>query len=90
MSSTLCMRITPKPSNDEWHFKLPVKAIFARKFYDHDGSLGGGMLTLTVEHLEWLEGVLAAGQFDKKHHDDLEAIAAVLRGGGTVDMWFEV
>jgi len=90
MSSTLCMRITPKPDKDEWHFKQPVKAIFARKFYGHDGSCGGGVVTLTPDELPWLEGVLDAGTFDQKDRKDLEAIARVLRSDNTVDMWFEV
>lgn len=90
MSSTLCIRRTPKPEPDEWHFKLPLKGILARKFYDHDGSLGGGMITIGDEHLSWFEGLLAAGAFDKKDKADLLAIVEHLRDGGSIDMWFEV
>lgn len=90
MSSTLCMRRTPKPPKDDWHFKVPIKSIIARKFYDHDGSLGGGTITVGPEHLEWFEGVLAAGRFDAADGRDLEAVVNVLREGGTIDMWFEV
>lgn len=90
MSSTLCIRKTPKPTKDEWHFKLPIKSLIARKFYDHDGSLGGGRITVGAEHLEWLEGILAAGNFEPKDRKDLEAIVQILRDGDTFDMWFEV
>ena len=89
VSSTLCIRRTPKPDDDEWHFKLPVKGLLARKFYDHDGSLGGGMQTIGPEHLEWFEGVLAAGQFDNGDGAKLHQVVEVLREGGTIDMWFE-
>lgn len=90
MTSTLCMRRTPKPSKTDWHFKLPIKGLIARKFYDHDGSLGGGMITVGPEYLEWFEGVLAAGSFDKSEMRQLEAVVNVLREGDTIDMWFEV
>ena len=91
MSSTLCMRVTPKPLDKKtWHFKMPVKAIFARRFYDHDGTLGGGCLTITVNDLSWLEGVMDAGNFDSSEMRDLKSIADALREGETVDMWFEV
>lgn len=90
MSSTLCIRKTPKPPrSNEWHFKQPIKGVLARKFYDHDGSLGGGMLTVGPEHLEWFEGVLAAGNFESSEKRELESVADVLRDGGTIDMWFE-
>ncbi len=90
MTSTLCVRKTPKPTKDEWHFKQPIKGILARRFYDHDGSLGGGMITIGGEHLEWLEGVQAAGSFDARDTIDLNAIIDVLRNGGSIDLWFEV
>jgi len=89
MSSTLVMRITPKPTKNGWHFKQPIKGMFARRFYDHDGSLGGGVFTLTSDHLDWIDGVIAAGRFDDKDAKDLEAIAKAIRNGETVDMWFE-
>lgn len=84
------MRKTPKPEKDEWHFVVPVKSIFARRFYDHDGSLGGGMVTIGARDLNWLEGVIDAGTFDKKDMKDLCAIRDHIRNGGTIDMWFEV
>ncbi len=89
MTSTLCMRKTPKPSKDGWHFKVPIKSIFARRFYDHDGSLGGGMITIGATDLSWIEGVIAAGSFDKKEISELHAICDHIREGGTIDMWFE-
>lgn len=89
MSSTLCIRKTPKPDKNEWHFKLPIKGLIARRFYDHDGSLGGNLLTIGAEHLAWFEGILAAGKFAETERRDLEKIVEVLRDGDTIDMWFE-
>ena len=91
MSSTLCMRRTPKPPEaEQWHFKYPVKGWFARRFYDHDGSLGGGMHTIGPEQLDWIDGLLLGGRCDEQERQNLAAVAEVLREGGTVDMWFEV
>lgn len=90
MSSTLCIRVTPEPEDSHWSFKQPVKGIFARRFYDHDGSLGGSLVTIGAKELPWLEGVLAAGSFEEHERKELEDIASVLQGGGSVDMWFKV
>jgi hypothetical protein len=87
MSSTLVIRKTPKRTKAEWSFKLPVKALIARKFYDHDGSCGGGEITIGPEHLEWFEGVLAAGNFEPRDRKDLESVVQILRDGDTIDMW---
>jgi hypothetical protein len=91
MSSTLIMRKTPAPRDDETvSFKLPVKAILARRFYDHDGSLGGGMVTVGPEELGWFEGVLAgADRWSRAEVEDFKKMVGVLRDGGSVDMWFE-
>lgn len=88
MSSTLVIRRTPTHKKD-WSFKLPIKGLIARKFYDHDGTCGGGMITVGQDHLEWFEGVLAAGNFEDKDRKDLEAVVQILRDGDTIDMWFE-
>ena len=53
-------------------------------------SLGGGLLTLGRSDLDWFEGILAAGNFDKADRADLEKVVQILRGGDTIDMWFEV
>ena len=91
MSSTLIMRKTPVPAkNSEVGFGLPVKGMIARKFYGHDGSLGGGMLTVGDDCTEWFEGLLAGLNYNGKEAKDLERMVQVLRDGGTVDMWFEV
>ncbi len=89
MSSTLYIQRTPKPSRDIKHFKLPIKAIIAKKYYEHDGSLGGGKITLNANELSWFEGILAAGNFDEKERNDLDFIIQILRDGETIDMWFE-
>lgn len=84
------MRKTPIPVKaDEVNFKLPVKAWFGRKFYDHDGSCGGGLQTFGTEELPWIEGLLTAGNLDPRDRKDLEKVAQYLRDGHTVDMWFE-
>lgn len=91
MTSTLCIRKTPTPTKDVLYFKLPVKQWIARQFYDHDGSLGGGTITVGQEHLGWFEGCLAAGRFDDAgERRDFEKVVEILRAGGTIDMWFEV
>lgn len=90
MSSTLCFRVSPKPTDTEWAFKLPVKQIFARRYYDHDGSLGGGMKVLTFSDLPWLDGVLAAANYLERDMSALRAIADRLREGEAIEMWFEV
>jgi hypothetical protein len=90
MSSTLIIRKTPKPSKSgEMAFKQPLKGFIGRKFYGHDGSCGGGIITVGADHLEWFEGILAAGNFDKSEREDLEKIVSLLREGETIDMWFE-
>jgi len=90
MSSTLCIRKTPVPEKEPWAFKLPLKAIIARKFYDHDGSCGGGMITVGGDSLDWFEGVAVAGKFNEYDSNCLREIIQILREGGTVDMWFEI
>jgi hypothetical protein len=84
------MRRTPRQTKEQWAFKLPVKGAFARRFYDHDGSLGGGMITIGADQLDWIDGLIAGGRFDASELRDLRQIADVLREGGTIDMWFEV
>ena len=84
------MRVTPKPTDTEWSFKQPVKGLFARRYYDHDGSLGGGMRTLSLADLDWIDGLIAGGKFDADDLNRLQTIADKLREGETIDMWFEV
>ena len=88
MSSTLCIRRTPKPDENEWRFKLPIKGLIARKFYDHDGSLGGQQITVGPAYLGWFEGILAAGHFADTECRALEQIIEILREGDTIDLWF--
>jgi hypothetical protein len=89
MSSTLVMSPVPK-KRDTVSFKLPVKAILARRYYGHDGSLGGGLVTVGPEDLDWFEGVLAgADRWSAAEVKDFEKMVEALRDGGSVDMWFE-
>lgn len=90
MSSTLCIRKTPKPDKNQWHFKLPIKSFIAKRYYDHDGSCGGSMITIHPSELPWFEGILEAGNFDAKDRKDFEKVVQVLRDGDTIDLWFEV
>jgi len=92
VSSTLCFKKTPTDIKEIGHCKLPLKAIFARRYYDHDGSCGGGEITLTGNDLEWLRGV-RDGMNDGQDKDDVRLMAKIIQlieGGDTVDMWFEV
>jgi hypothetical protein len=91
MSSVLHFR--PVVDNDDWgSCIMPLKAIFAKKFYDHDGTLGGRTEVLAPEHLDWLRGV--KDSIDNGDNDDdvglLNKIIAVLEDGGYVEMWFNV
>jgi len=92
MSSTLFIRKTPKPTKNEIAFKQPIKGIIAGRYYDHDGSLGGGKITVGPEDLPWFEGVLAARprSADAKDWRDFERVVEMLRDGESIDMWFEV
>lgn len=91
MTTTLHFRKTPKPTKDEAHFKVPVKAIIAGRYYDHDGSLSGRLITLGPGELPWFEGVLAGGlaQCDTKDRADFARIVEMLRDGESVDMWID-
>ncbi len=90
MSSTLCIRKTPTTPKDNWCFKQPIKRFIGKRFYDHDGSLGGSLITIGSEHLAWFEGILmAATNLDEREHKEFEAVVKVLRSGSTIDMWFE-
>ena len=90
MSSTLCIRKTPKPDKNEWHFKLPIKSLIAKRYFNHDGSLGGSMLTIGPSELNWFEGVLSAGNFNVNDRKDFEKVVEVLREGNTIDLWWNV
>ena len=90
MTSTLCIRKTPVVAKqNNWSFKHPVKGWIGRRFYDHDGSLGGGMITIGPEYLEWFEGILLASNMQRSDHKEFEKVVEVLRDGNTIDMWFD-
>jgi len=92
MSSTLVVRKTPKRTRDEITFKLPLKAIVARKFFDHDGSCGGPLLTVSPAHLDWFEGVLASGLAGASESDrrNWERVVEILRAGESIDLSWDV
>ena len=88
MSSTLCFRQTPESEEGVGRCKYPLKRIFAKKYYDHDGSLGGDIITLTYIDLPWLQGVQSVYNGDDK--EVLDEIIKLIEQAQTVDMWFEV
>lgn len=90
MSSSLHFMKTPEPDEELGSCKLPLKAVFAKKYYDHDGSCGGGLETLGMSDLEWLHGVYAGGGIKDDQLKLLQDIISIIEGGKTVDMWFEV
>jgi hypothetical protein len=90
MSSTLHFMKTPRPEEELGSCKVPLKSIFARKYYDHDGSCGGGLMTLGVVDLEWLKGVRDAGSIQGDQMRLLRDIITLIEEGETVDMWFSV
>lgn len=93
MSSTLFIKKTPKQDHSIG-FKLPIKGAVGRRYYDHDGSLGGGLITVAPADLPWweglLEGMVAGSIGDKEDRRDLEKVVKMLRDGHSIDMWFEV
>jgi len=90
MSSTLYFKRTPKPGTGRLgSCKQPLKGIFAKRYYDHDGSGGGGMLIINEYDLEWLRGVRAATT-ENADRTLLDKIIKEIEDGNTVDMWFEV
>jgi hypothetical protein len=89
LSSTLFIRRTPRPTKNVWSFKLPIKHYIAKRFYDHDGSCGGGRITIGQEHLDWFEGILIAAQLSETERKEFEDVVDILREGDTIDVWFE-
>lgn len=47
MSSTLIVTV----GDDNFRFKYPAKEGIARKYYDHDGSLGGPLMVVNTQDL---------------------------------------
>lgn len=91
MSSTLIARVNPLPTDEkEWHFGQQLKCVFARRFYDHDGSLGGGRMTLDDQHLDWMEGVRDGWGTDDDQLQRLCEMIEQIKEGRTIDIWFEV
>jgi hypothetical protein len=92
MTSTLFIRKTPKPTNDQIAFKQPIKGMITRRYYNHDGSLGGNLVTVPPSHLAWWEGLLAGGDrgADEPDIKNLDRVVEMLRDGDSIDLWFEV
>jgi len=90
MSSTLCFRKTPQPPKEFGCCRFPLKGVFAEAYYGHDGSLGGGVITIEIQDLAWIRGVRDGGGWGKDDKRLLDTIVETLESGRTVDMWFEV
>ena len=91
MTSTLCIRKTPVVAKlDNWCFKHPIKRFIGQRYYGHDGSLGGSLITIEPDQLDWFEGILMAANLDERENKEFKAVVEVLRSGKTIDMWFEV
>ena len=88
MSSTLSIRKIPTTKN--WLFKQPIKGFIGQRFYNHDGSLGGDIITIGPDHLAWFEGILVAAKLEKSERKNFERVVEVLRNGETIDIWFNV
>ncbi len=93
MSSTLSARITPRYCNDYVIASCSLKGIFARKFYDHDGSLNGKLLTLGDEYLSWIEGLLSGlklgGNSEKCDKEFLQFLIDNIIENDSVDIWID-
>ena len=90
MTSTLCIRKTPVVTDNYWYFKQPIKGFIGRRYYGHDGSLGGSLIVVGPNQLAWFEGILLAANLDKSEHEHFEAVVEILRSGDTIDMWFDI
>jgi hypothetical protein len=87
MSSTLF--ISKNVSNKNLSFGQPLKGIIGRKFYNHDGSCGGELITVGSEYLDWFEGVLAAYPEFEGDYRELEKVVDMLREGHSLDIRIE-
>lgn len=85
MTTTLMIRKTPTRTPKGLHFKQPIKGIIAKRYYGHDGSLSGELLTLGSNDLQWFEGVFDSHPDDK----DLKTVITYLKEGHTIDLWLE-
>jgi hypothetical protein len=88
MSSTLHFRKTPRALKEIGSCGLPLKRVFARKFYGHDGSLGGDVIRMDEEELEWLKGVRDSEVGDDSDQRLLDKAIELIESGKSIDMWF--
>lgn len=89
MSSSLSARKTPRFSNDHLSASCSLKGIFARKFYDQDGSLNGDLITLGIEYLSWIEGLYAGFSCDKYDKIFLQFLIKEIKENDSVDVWID-
>ena len=87
MSSTLYFRKSPPKKPHFGACKHPLKSIFARKFYERDGSLSEDMLTLGADELGWLQGLRDGRWGNNSDQKTLDKIVKLIEEGHTVDMW---
>lgn len=86
MGTTLCWA----PHAPKEHGVLPgaFKRAVSQRYYDHDGSLGGGTVTIaSPEDVAFLEGLVAVG--DKDVSSAAQLLIDAIKKHGAVDIWLE-
>lgn len=86
MSFTLYAMKTPQTHCDEIAASCSLKGIFSMRFYDHDGSLNGSLISLTRDELEWIRGVKAAFSAGKADQYFLNFLINEIEENGSVDI----
>lgn len=81
----MIIRKTPKPSQDEITFKLPLRDIIRSKFMGDSAD----MITIDPSTVEWWEGLLAGASVDRKDRADLAKVVEILQSGNSIDVWIE-
>jgi hypothetical protein len=82
MSTDLFYYPTPKPRQATLSRALKYK--IARKYWGHDGSIGGEPITLTMDDIPYLEGIRDASEHDAA--DAAAALIAAIEHWGNVDI----
>lgn len=89
----IALELENNPVYAGFGFKQPVKGFFARRYYDHDGSLCGGKITIGQDDLVFLNGIVdlvsVAASIDKRERCYLEEVIEIIKAGDTIDIWIE-
>jgi hypothetical protein len=65
-----------------------LKYIFARTYWDHDGSLCGEEIVLRPDSLAYLSGI-RDGSNDKELKQDIEILIKAIQKYGSIAIWLE-